>query len=156
VLCVFVNLPEWIEALAAVAIVILTLLTLLVLRDYAADTKTIAKVSLSQAEDMQKPFLVLLSKPQELNRHGGGWALENQGFGPAINIRHSDPGGNEQFRENVRALGKGDFFIMEGFNIDVMRNHVFTAEYDSLSGKRYRTRVEWRDEIMRTAFHGPL
>lgn len=89
--CVFVNIPEWIEALAAVAIVVLTLLTLLVLRDYAADTKTIAKVSLSQAEDMQKPFLVLLSKPQELNRHGGGWALENQGFGPAINIRHSDP-----------------------------------------------------------------
>ena len=39
---VFVNVPEWIEALAAVAIVVLTLLTLLVLRDYAADTKTIA------------------------------------------------------------------------------------------------------------------
>jgi hypothetical protein len=26
---------------------------------------------------------------------------------------------------------------MEGFNIDVMRNHVFTAEYDSLSGKSF-------------------
>ena len=133
-LCVIVNLPEWIEALAAVVIVVLTLLTLLVLRDYAADTKTIAKVSLSQAENMQRPFVVLLSKPPELNRHGGGWALENQGFGPAINIRHSDPGGEEVFRENVRALGRGDFLIMEGFNIDVMPNHVFTAEYDSLSG----------------------
>jgi hypothetical protein len=61
-----------IEALAALALAVLTYRTLVVLRDYAADTKTIAKVSLSQAENMQKPFLALLAKPQELNRHGGG------------------------------------------------------------------------------------
>jgi hypothetical protein len=95
---------------------------------------------------------VLLPKPAEFERHGGGWALENQGFGPAMNIRNSDIGGGGQFRENVRALAKTDFIILEGFNIDVMRNHVFTAEYESLGGRRYRTVVQWRDGIMRTTF----
>jgi len=70
---IIVNLPNWIEAVAAVAIVALTYLTLVVLKEYAADTKTIAKASILQTENAQKPFLVLLLKPQELNVHGGGW-----------------------------------------------------------------------------------
>lgn len=82
--------------------------------------------------------------------------MENQGFGPAMNIRHSDLGGGGQFRENVRALAKADFIIFEEFDIDVMRNHVFTAEYESLSGRRYRTVVQWEDGVMRTTFQGPL
>ena|ERR1700722_19661289 len=148
--CVLANLPTWIQTLAAVAIVGLTLATLLVLKDYAADTKTIAKASLAQVENAQRPFLVLLPKPQELLQHGGGWAIENQGFGPAINLRHSDTGGGGEFRENVRALGRGDFIILVGFDINVMRNHDFTAEYESLSGKRYRTVVTWPNGVMQT------
>lgn len=91
-------------------------------------------------------------KPALFQQYGGGWAIENQGFGPAINIRHSDAGGGDQFRENVRALARGDFFFLEVFNIDVMRNHVFTAEYESLSGTKYRTVVAWPDGVMRTTF----
>jgi hypothetical protein len=154
--CILANLPTWIQTLSAVAIVGLTLATLLVLRDYAADTKTIAKASLAQIENAQKPFLVLLSKPQELGRHGGGWAVENQGFGPAINIRHSDPGGGGEFRESVRALARGAYIILEGFNSHVMKTQGFTAEYESLSGKRYRTVVVWQDGVMQTTVEGSL
>ncbi len=141
----FLSNPNWIQ-------VVLTGVTLIVLCVYVYDTRRIAQASVAQAENSQKAFLVLLPKPAEFERHGGGWALENQGFGPAMNIRHSDIGGGGQFRENVRALAKTDFIILEGFNIDVMRNHVFTAEYESLGGRRYRTVVQWRDGIMRTTF----
>jgi hypothetical protein len=150
--CILANLPNWIEALAASAIVLLTYLTLVVLKDYAADTKKIANASVLQTENAQKPFLVLLSKPPEIGKHGGGWALENQGFGPAMNIRHSDAGGSGQFRENVRALARDDYFFLEGFDLDVMQNQIFTAEYESLSGAKYRTVVAWPDGIMRTTF----
>jgi hypothetical protein len=70
-----------------------------------------------------------------------------------MNIPHSDFEGGGQFRENVRTLAKTDFIILEGFNIDVMRNHVFTAEYKSLGGRRYRTVLQRQDGIMRTTFH---
>lgn len=125
---------QWIQVAVSVA-------TLLVLCIYAVDTRRIAKASLLQIENAQKPVLVLLQKPQVVGQHAGGWALENQGSGAAINVRHSDIGGGGQFRENVRALAKSDFLIFESFNIDVMRNHVFTAEYESLGGRRYRTVV---------------
>lgn len=133
--------------------VILTGVTLIVLCVYAYDTRRIAKTSVAQAENSQEPFLVLLVEPPQLGQHGGGWALENQGFGPAINIRHSDVGAGGQFRENVRALAKSDFLFLEGFNNDVWQNHTFVAEYEPLSGKKYRTVVEWRDGVMRTKFH---
>jgi hypothetical protein len=152
-LSILVNLPSWVEALAAIFIVGLTYRSLLVLRDYAADTKTIAGASVLQTENAQKPFLVLLLKPQEVGKHAGGWALENQGFGPAMNIRHSDAGGSGRFRENVRALARDDYFFLEGFNLDVMQNQAFTAEYESLSGTKYRTVVAWPEGVMRTTFH---
>jgi hypothetical protein len=150
--CIFVYLPSWIEALSAFTVALPTLLTLIVLKGYAADTKTIANASVLQAENAQKPFLVLLLKPQEVGKHAGGWALENQGFGPAMNIRHSDAGGSGRFRENVRALARDDYFFLETFNIDVMRNQIFTAEYESLSGAKYRTVVAWHEGVMRTTF----
>jgi hypothetical protein len=50
---VLVDFPNWIEALAALGLAFLTYRTLLVLKDYAADTKTIAKASASQLENAQ-------------------------------------------------------------------------------------------------------
>jgi hypothetical protein len=41
---------------------------------------------------------------------------------------------------------------LEGFNVDVMQNQVFTAEYESLSGTKYRTVVAWQGGVMRTTF----
>jgi hypothetical protein len=55
-------------------------------------------------------------------------------------------------RENVRALARDDYFFLEGFDVDVMRNQIFTAEYESLSGTKYRTVVAWPEGVMRTTF----
>jgi hypothetical protein len=151
-LCVLVNLPNWIEAVAAFAVAVLTLLTLIVLKGYAADTKTIANASVSQTENAQKPFLALVSKPENVvQRFPGGWALENQGFGTALNIRHSEPRGNAGW-VYVTPLAKDTFHVLDTFDIGVMLNHGFTAEYESLSGAKYRTVVAWQDGVMRTTF----
>ena len=86
--CILANLPGWIQTLAAVSIVILTLLTLIVLRRYAADTKTIADASASQTENCQMPFLAV-AMTEGTPAGPGGWIIQNQGFGPAINISYS-------------------------------------------------------------------
>jgi hypothetical protein len=151
--CILVNFPNWIEALAAVAIVVLTYLTLIVLKEYAADTKTIAGVSVSQTENAQKPFLALVFKTENVvQRFPGGWALENQGFGTALNIRHSEPRGNAGW-VYATPLAKDNSHVLGTFDIDVMRNHGFAAEYESLSGTKYCTVVAWQDGLMRTTFH---
>lgn len=153
---ILTDLPTWIEALAAVAealaaaaIVVLTYRSLVVLKEYATDTKAISRASASQTEDAQKPFLVLLTKYRS---KGDVWTVENQGFGPAINIRHSEVGGSGGFTENVNPLAKGEYVFLDAFEINVMRNHVFIVEYESLSGKKYRTVVAWEDGVMRTTF----
>jgi hypothetical protein len=145
------NLPNWIQALAAVGLVILTLLTLRVLRGYAEDTAKIASTGIAQIEKMDMPFVALLQKPAE-QRHQGGWAIENRGSGTAINIRHSEPHGNDGWVQSFnRPLSVGDFSFL-AINIDVMRNRVFVIEYESLSGKKYRTTVDWPEGAMRTRF----
>jgi hypothetical protein len=65
----FLSNPNWIQ-------VVLTGVTLIVLCVYVYDTRRIAQASVAQAENSQKPFLVLLPKPAEFERHGGGWALD--------------------------------------------------------------------------------
>ena len=62
ILCDSSILSNWIQALASVGIVVLTILTLIVLRRYAADTKTIAKVSASQTENATMPILVVVKR----------------------------------------------------------------------------------------------
>jgi len=152
--CIIANLPNWIQALAAVGLVILTGLTLIVLWGYAKDTRTIARTGTAHIEMIDRPFVALLAKPAELNRHGGGWAIENQGNGTAMNIRHSHPQGEEGWVATLRPLAVGDFKFLMNFNLDVMRNRVFTIEYESLSGKKYKTTVDWPNVIgdMRTRF----
>ena len=118
------DFPNWIGALSAVALVVLTLLTLLVLRDYATDTKRIPKVSVLQTEDAQKPFLVLRTRD---GPNGELSIVENQGFDP-LSIGHSEVGGSGGFTENVDPLAKGDCVFLDTFDINVMRNHVFTVE----------------------------
>jgi hypothetical protein len=123
-----------------------------VLKGYAADTKTIAMASASQTENAQKPFVALVMKNAVPAQHFvGGWAIENQGFGSALNIRHSEPQGNEAWVYTT-PLSKGDFHILVTFNLDVMRNHEFVVEYGSLSGRTYRAVVAWEDGVMQTTF----
>jgi hypothetical protein len=150
--CPFSN-PNWVQALAAVALVVLTGATLLVLRGYARDTKTIADKSVEQIENAQRPFIALVSKAADVRPHfTGGWVIENQGSGAALNIRHSEPQGNDGWVENVTPLAKGDFHPLSTFNSTVMQHRVFTIEYESLSGTQYTTNVDWPDGVMRTRF----
>jgi len=64
--------------------VFITGATLCVLWGYARDTKRIADDSATQVERAQMPFLALGMR--ERDESSPGWILENQGFGPAINI----------------------------------------------------------------------
>ncbi|HTA24594.1 MAG TPA: hypothetical protein VK763_13765 [Terriglobales bacterium] len=151
--CFLANLPNWIQSLAAVGLVFLTFWTLKVLRGYATDTATIAKSGIEQIEKMDRPFVALLQKPAEHLLHGGGWAIENLGKGAAINIRHTVLTGEAGlWVETVSPLAVGAFSWLPAFNIEVMRNFVFTIECDSLTGKRYRTVIDWPDGAMRTHF----
>src|SRR5690349_11101744 len=99
-----IDLPNWIQAISAIAIVILTGITLLVLRGYASDTKTIAKVSTSQTENSQMPFLAVVRIPAHEQ-----WHIQNQGFGPAINVRYTgDNQGNAIVMRSTEPLGAGE------------------------------------------------
>jgi hypothetical protein len=127
--CPFTN-PNCIQAIAAVTMVILSGATLVILYGYARDTKTIAEKSVEQVENAQMPFLALVSKEADVRPHiTGGWVLENQGSGAALNIRHSEPQGNDGWVENVPPLAVGEFRPLRGgLNVTVMRQRVFTIE----------------------------
>lgn len=77
----------------------LSFLTLVVLAKYAFDTNQIAKASVLQIENSQMPFLTVAMRETVQDRQGG-WVIENQGFGPALNIRYSfyDANGAKQMR----------------------------------------------------------
>jgi hypothetical protein len=81
----------------------------------------------------------------------GAWVIEHQGSGPALNIRHSEPHGEEGWTENVTPLKVGDLKVIP-FDGEVVQNRGFTIEYESLSGKQYVTTVTWEDGVMRTRF----
>jgi hypothetical protein len=147
--------PEWVEAGAAVALALLTLLTLIVLKGYADDTETIAKASVEQIENSQKPFVALALRKQEAE-FPGGWVVVNIGFGPAVNVRYSNPDEPSVLDHNTTIFGKDHFYHLKRFNIDTIRPHGFNIEYQSLSGKKYRTAIIWVDGAMQTTFHGPL
>src|SRR5438128_6468073 len=112
------DLPSWIQALAAACLVILTLLTLIVLRRYAADTKKIADVSASQTESSQMPFLAVVMRADTFDSRGG-WGIENQGFGPAINVSYGTDAAHGQ---SIGPLPKGNIHpahadIADAFNL---------------------------------------
>jgi hypothetical protein len=71
----------WIEAIATALLALFTLITLIVLCVYAWDTKTIARASVEQGENAQMP-LISLTHAQSSTEY----SLENQGFGPAMNV----------------------------------------------------------------------
>jgi hypothetical protein len=138
--CILANLPNWIEALAALGLVGLTYLTLVVLRDYAADTKTIAKASASQLENAQKPFLVVVPTLQ------GGWVIENQGFGPAINATWAYTQAGKVIRQ-IPALAVGATHNVQNEFPQLVGNPLgVSIDYESLSGLKYQTLITWGNE----------
>jgi hypothetical protein len=141
--------PSSIQASAAVAIVVLTAWTLKVLREYAADTKKIAETGTAQIEhshiqleNTQMPFLAIVKEPGTPQKHAG-WYLQNQGFGPALNIMFTgDSNGNEPVMKPTAPLRAGEDRF-ENYDIErvVARFRRFEAHYESLSGLKYKTTV---------------
>jgi hypothetical protein len=121
---------------------------------YVRATNQLVRSALNQTENTQRPFLALTLKEPEVGDHHlpRGWGLENQGYGPAMNIRHSEPAGNDGWVENVNPIKGGDFALVRNFDPGVMQHHAFTVEYESLSGTKYQTIVQWREGIKQTLF----
>jgi hypothetical protein len=143
--CIFINLPNWIEALAALGIVVLTYLTLVVLKNYAADTKTIAKASASQLENAQMPFLAVVQKPRTPDFQGG-WVIENQGFGPAINATWSYTQAGKAIRP-LPALAPRAMHVVQNEFPQLVGNQLgVSIDYESLSGLKYQTLITWGTE----------
>jgi hypothetical protein len=130
---ILINLPNWIEALAALGLLALTYLTLVVLKDYAADTKLIARASGSQLEAAQMPFLVVVPH--------NGWVIENQGFGPAINATLTDAQTGRVIQP-LPALAPGGTHDVQN-EFPQLHGKPLSIDYESLSGLKYQTLITW-------------
>ncbi len=152
--------PVWIQAvaamvqsLAALGIVVLTIISLIVLRQYAADTRQIAEDSASQIERAQKPFLALTDKPKAGAAAYDNWFLENQGFGPALNIRcsrHFRDGPSETLFMSPIAAGAERHIELE--TARQAQTLGFRADYESLSGRKYATILTVVEHKLHTNF----
>lgn len=158
ILCDSSILSNWIQALASVGIVVLTVLTLIVLRRYAADTKTIAKVSASQTENATMPILVVVKRTNITpNYREDIWSIKNQGFGPAINIRftgHAE-GANETSIKLTFPLGAGEERVIREIEEVLNKWLKFEMWYESLSGLEYGTKVRMGEQGLHTKFIRP-
>ena len=143
---------NWIACNSSTIQVVLTLLTLLVLLRYVWDTRRIAKASVRQIENAQTPFLAVLQQ-EHLVGQVGGWVLENQGFGPALNIVC----GYRQNQRNVRV----QMYSLAPRTPRSLASHFenargtpegFKIEYESVSGEKYQTFITWEGEAMKTDF----
>jgi hypothetical protein len=139
--------------------VVLTFLTLIVLRRYAKDTRDIARFTAQQLENSQRPFLVL-----EFRNAGQGRPadipdladIRNRGTGTALNIEYKTPGQAEPANRwpnplATNAESKISFpqIKRQGWQLE----HGLVLEYDSVSGRRYRTTVARDVEFkLRTTF----
>lgn len=151
--CAVIDIPSWIQAIAAVCIVGLTLRTLLVLKDYASDTKKIANAGLLQLENSQMPFLAVIMRPAVSPNDVGGWGIENQGFGPAINVRYSGHVSGDSREEYTESIPKGGTLAMHGDISAAFRfNQALVIQYESVSGSTYRSTIAMVDNNIRTQF----
>ncbi|HTR24766.1 MAG TPA: hypothetical protein VMI10_12345 [Terriglobales bacterium] len=107
---------------------------------------------MQQIDNAQMPFLAVRQQEQLVGQIGG-WVLENQGFGPALNILCSYRQNQQDVRFQMYSLGPqtprslGNHFANaqgtpEGFKI----------EYGSVSGKKYETLIIWEAGEMKTQF----
>jgi hypothetical protein len=143
--CILINLPNWIEALAALGIVLLTYLTLVVLKGYAADTSMIARASASQLENARMPFLVVVQKPRTSDFQGG-WVIENQGFGPATNATWTYHQAGRTIRPLPALAPTAIHDVQNEFSQLVGNPQGVSIDYKSLSGLQYQTIITWGNE----------
>jgi hypothetical protein len=145
-------MPMWIQPAAETVLAVVTFLTLIVLCKYAWDTNRIARNSSIQVENSQRPFIALIMTEVHGQRF---WKFKNQGCGPAVNIRylHYLPDPKPPIMVWASPMAPGDEYSLPRENDPGMRKGGFRVEYDSLSGKRYRTTVEWAEGNIKTKLH---
>ena len=142
--------------------------TLVVLKGYARDTKTLAKVAVEQ---LPRPFVVLKrsADPEGLavlkgttvsligdNHYGSHLIFMNVGTGPAVNCRYHvrDTGETEEEKISYQLpeIGPGDSFETHHILNSLPSNAVLSIEYESVAGSPYRTEIaiedrKWVEEI---------
>jgi hypothetical protein len=137
-----------IGAIAAVVAAIFAILGFAVLCIYAFDTKTIARAASYQTKDNLLPFVSL-----DLTTDADGlsavdprsWKLENQGSGPALNLKIwllNDQKPKQRFsmmKGSVRKLLDAHGQDNETFHARMRRPEGVRAEYMSLAGERLRS-----------------
>jgi hypothetical protein len=137
---------SWLQAVSSVLLVLVTGATLYVLYGYAKDTKRIADDSATQVERSQMPFLAAASEEPD------GWFLENQGFGPALNVHYSSYVTGNLVMRPIQPLGPQRRRNLHNEIVAALGRGELRLGYESLSGKRYRTSVVQRDGAWQTDF----
>ncbi|WP_158819235.1 hypothetical protein [Granulicella sp. S156] len=147
------NNSAGIQAIAALVASFVGVAGLAVLCKYAWDTRTIANATAFQAKDNVLPFLALnlVTLKQGLYLTCDEWQLENQGFGPAINVKHylfDDPIPKQrlsimQGTESVIC----DTTTQEGrlFTDNMRSKKGFIVEYESIAGESLRSTFRLMD-----------
>jgi hypothetical protein len=135
------NALACIQTICSAGALILAAWSVLILRKYAFDTTKIADASVSQLEQSQTPFVTPVMR---LDPPDDGWGLENQGFGPAINGQLSFVQHGPQIHP-LPCLAPGARFtgIHSLFHTLVGNQGGVEIQYESLSGRKYRTFVTW-------------
>jgi hypothetical protein len=144
-------LPTASQALEAVASLVAGLFAILswrLLRTYVSDTSSIARVSVQQLEEANRP--VLIAKKTQAYANGYQvWLLENVGSGPAINIEYLRAIGRKGKPIHGQLLGLA---IGKEIEINLGPDNAFDddvadipdeliIEYSSIRGKRHRSTV---------------
>jgi hypothetical protein len=135
------ELSSWIQTAATVTLAFVTAWTLIVLRAYAKDTKTLATNSSKQIENSQTPFVTLVMTPDKVS--DSDWAIKNQGFGVAVRISYTQHSGDGRppTMHWTTSLGPGEQRrVMRSDGNLIAEPGGFKVEYESLTGRKYRTR----------------
>ena len=146
---------NWIQAVAAICLVGISGWTLYVLIGYARDTKTIAGNSVKQNENSQMPFIALVEDKEP--GHSSKWLITNQGFGPALNISYSRCVGSDKppFLQPLPPLAPSELYRVENADAELAASVGFEVNYESLSGKKYRTLVKRLNGAWQHSFERP-
>ena len=100
----------------------------------------------------EKTFLAVVMRPETYNS-SGGWGIENQGFGPAINVSYSSSDQADAAFMQVEPIAKGGVLAAHADIADAFSlRQRLVIRYESLSGAKYRTTVTMVENVMQTQF----
>jgi len=143
-----VKYAQVLEGIGTLVTAVFAFMSWWLLKKYARDTESIARVSMQQLEEANRP--VLLAQRREAYANGYQiWLLENVGSGPAINIRYLKAIGRKGKPIYGRLLGLA---TTQKIDINLGPDEAFTddvadapdeliIEYSSIRGSDYRSTI---------------